>query len=218
MYISNYLINRPFRSLGLVTFAALLFYIFFTILDPAAARLFATYDFNAAIITFFEIVAVFGEPVNLIALALIYLIGYLLFSRYYAAPSASGRLAWISGTLLFATTLTLLLKFVFGRYRPELFLETGLYGFGFWGTESSHQSFPSGHASITSVLWFGCYYFFRDARLLWITGIFVIFVASGRLILGAHYPSDVLFGLLLAYLSTSIVYSLFSRSANNHGQ
>lgn len=209
MNFTNILNNRPYRLPGLLLLAALLFYLFFTAIDPAVSRLIASHDFNAVTITFFEIIAALGEPVNLIALALIYFTGYLISIRFHAAPVVASRLARISGSLLLAATLTLLLKFVFGRYRPELFLESGLYGFGFWGLESSHQSFPSGHATISSVLWFGCYYFLRNSRLLWILGIFVAFVAFGRLILGVHYPSDVLFGLLLAYFSTFMVYTLF---------
>ncbi len=95
-----------------------------------------------------------------------------------------------------------LLKDIFGRPRPELFmLETPF-------ARPVSASFPSGHATASMVLYLVLAYLL--ARLggrgafRWIViavaGILIILIGLSRMYLGVHYPSDVLAGYMFGFV------------------
>lgn len=106
-----------------------------------------------------------------------------------------------------------LLKVLFGRVRPKLLFAAGQYGFGWFGTQADHWSFPSGHsataAALATALW-----------CLWPRGValyigFAATVALSRVVTGAHYPSDVMMGAFIGYLTTRYIAAAFvSRRAS----
>jgi len=72
-----------------------------------------------------------------------------------------------------------------------------------WGVRSHDPSFPSDHASAAFAIAFAILLF--DT---WVGAIFLAaaaLVASGRVVVGAHYPSDVLGGMLVAFGSALFV-------------
>lgn len=90
--------------------------------------------------------------------------------------------------------LTKLLKYYYGRERPSIDETIDAIGY----------SFPSGH-SMGSLIFYGflSYFIFRSdirKKLKWaalfICGVFIIFIGTSRVYLGAHYPSDVIAGYL----------------------
>jgi membrane-associated phospholipid phosphatase len=68
--------------------------------------------------------------------------------------------------------------------------------------ESEKQSFPSGH--VTFLLFFGLIFAFYFSQFFWIiSSIFIvldIIMAISRLILGVHFPIDVIFGFVFGFL------------------
>ena len=68
--------------------------------------------------------------------------------------------------------------------------------------ESEKQSFPSGH--VTFLLFFGFIFAFHFYEFFWIIlSIFIaldIIMAFSRLIVGVHYPIDVIFGFIFGVL------------------
>src|SRR5881396_1949381 len=64
-----------------------------------------------------------------------------------------------------------------------------------WGSRSHDPSFPSDHASAAFAIAFAVLLFDRLAGALFLTAAVV--VGFGRIVIGAHYPADVLAGALV---------------------
>jgi membrane-associated phospholipid phosphatase len=105
-----------------------------------------------------------------------------------------------------------LIKAVAGRFRPKLFFLDQHYGFDLWHRASDYTSFPSGHtavifavATVVSLVW---------RRLAWPAFAVAALVGLSRVLVGAHWPSDVLAGAWLGVAWTLWVRHLFvSRGA-----
>lgn len=136
-------------------------------------------------------------------------IAVLLFLKQHRRAAA-----YVVGVVVVTTVLTQVVKFVVDRDRPDRFLPAEQFGGG---------SYPSGHvsasASICGVLLVIVVMLVRRAGLRhligWLLGLEVLVVAADRLLLGRHYPSDVVGGALLAVgvvLLGLVVYSPLPRS------
>ncbi|MDE6273665.1 MAG: phosphatase PAP2 family protein [Clostridiales bacterium] len=67
------------------------------------------------------------------------------------------------------------------------------------------ESFPSGHSQSLSSLLFSYGLEKKQKKTYLLCGLFCVLVALSRLYLGVHYPTDVLTGLCLGFLSALIV-------------
>ena len=96
-----------------------------------------------------------------------------------------------------------LTKMILGRVRPSLFLEEGFYGFHFFKISYDYNSFPSGHATtiatVCTVFWL------MNHRLgpLWV--LIAAAVGATRVILEAHFMSDVFMGFLTGITVTLLL-------------
>ena len=111
----------------------------------------------------------------------------LLFNRTAAAWYA---FIAIGGSGLIAT----LLKQTIGRARPRHFAEYGAFHFDSWTMDAGFASFPSGHATTVGALCFCIAILFPRLRLA--TIVTALYFGFSRSVVGAHYPSDVVAGLL----------------------
>lgn len=69
-------------------------------------------------------------------------------------------------------------------------------------------SFPSGHSANSAATYFGTAFVYRDKQKKWLIAIAVVLplmVALSRTYLGAHYPTDVICGLLMGTASVLFV-------------
>lgn len=102
-----------------------------------------------------------------------------------------------------------LIKFVVGRYRPVMFLNENLYGFRFFSLGYAYNSFPSGHANTITALLLSLYLVFKGPGTAYI--LVAVPVIMSRVIIGAHFLSDALFGTYLAVLTTFILRAAFEK-------
>jgi len=72
-----------------------------------------------------------------------------------------------------------------------------------WGARSHDPSFPSDHASAAFAIAFTILLFDQFVGSIFLVAAIV--VAGGRVVVGAHYPSDVLAGLLVGFGSAVFV-------------
>jgi membrane-associated phospholipid phosphatase len=94
-----------------------------------------------------------------------------------------------------ASALVHLLKFLIGRARPELFADLGAYTLTPFTGDNLFESFPSGHSAAVGSF-FGAFSMLMP-RLRPFFLLFALVIGISRVIVGAHYPSDVAAGLLL---------------------
>jgi lipid A 4'-phosphatase len=102
------------------------------------------------------------------------------------------------------------LKGVFGRARPKLLFADGQYGFFFWSAHADYWSFPSGHtanavaiAIALSAIW---------PRFLPLYVVFALLIGLSRIVITAHYLSDVIMGAYVAVVVARYVALVFERS------
>ncbi len=102
------------------------------------------------------------------------------------------------------------LKPVFGRARPPLFLHDGIYGFFWQGPHASYWSFPSGHTVTAAALATALYLLYR--RHLSLLVLFAVLIGLSRVIITEHYLSDVIAGAWLGVGGTLMMWSIFRSS------
>ena len=126
-----------------------------------------------------------------------------------------GRLrqaVWISLFLFLAIALSgllvVFLKIIFGRYRPVMLFESGKYGFTFFQlTQARKLSFPSGHTDTIFAFMTALSLLIPRHRIPFFC--LAIVVAASRVLIGAHYPSDVVMGGYLGIVTTLYLKGIF---------
>ena len=101
-----------------------------------------------------------------------------------------------------------LLKRLIGRGRPELFDSVGTLGFHPVLNGYLNQSFPSGHTTtaFAAAMVLG----FLAPRWFGLGLLYAIAIGLSRLVLDAHYPTDVLGGAVLGTLGAYAVRNYFA--------
>src|SRR5260370_27915762 len=91
-----------------------------------------------------------------------------------------------------------LLKVIVGRPRPKLFFSAGNYEFSWIGLSADHWSFPSGHAATAAAFATALWCLWPQPVLFYVIG--AALVAISRVVMGAHYLSDVVMGAFIGLL------------------
>jgi membrane-associated phospholipid phosphatase len=86
-------------------------------------------------------------------------------------------------------------KTLFGRARPPLFFEDGIYGFFPMAEGDMHRSFPSGHSLRIFSAMTALGFVLPKLRVPALA--FAVVVGASRVVALRHYPSDVLFGAFI---------------------
>jgi len=155
----------------------------------------------------FSIITQFGQSYGyLILSALAFVICYFIVPRRRAY---AWRAAFIFANVAASGIAVDLVKVVVGRARPKLWFSEQLYGFTWFGSGSDHWSFPSGHAATATALALSLTALWPRWWPLWWLGALLIF--ASRLFLGAHYPSDLLGGFYVAFMTFWGVKTIFDR-------
>lgn len=117
---------------------------------------------------------------------------------------------WMAGYLLFSIGAIIIsglfvniIKVLIGRARPRMYFGEGITGIYPPGLNSDFQSFPSGHASTVVALATALALFFPR----WKIRIFTIGVilALTRVVVNAHYLSDVIVSSVITLFITSLL-------------
>ena len=77
-------------------------------------------------------------------------------------------------------------------------------------------SFPSGHTQTFATWSNGFAFKIKNKKLLCITVVFSVLVGFSRIYLGAHYPTDVIFSLVLGLIFAYFGNMLYDKVQNKH--
>jgi lipid A 4'-phosphatase len=128
--------------------------------------------------------------------------------RSAAMRAAATVPAFLFAAIAAAGLVADLLKIVVGRTRPKLLFASDAYDFTWFGWRADHWSFPSGHAATAAALMLALWWLWP--RYWPVYAIVTIGVAAGRVVIGAHYLSDVLMGIAIGAAATWGVAALFA--------
>jgi membrane-associated phospholipid phosphatase len=128
----------------------------------------------------------------------------VIVALYVFATEKNGlkKVIYITVVILLCVEITnIIFKPLFSVIRP--FVTLGYTPLGFEKT----MSFPSTHATLVGALFISVY--FSVSKHRWFTilvGVLCLGVAVSRIMLGLHYPSDVLAGLVWGSIAAYIGY------------
>ncbi|GIK97345.1 MAG: phosphatase PAP2 family protein [Alphaproteobacteria bacterium] len=106
----------------------------------------------------------------------------------------------VTGFVFLAVALsgiaTNVLKFAIGRARPKLLDEAGIYGLSPFSLDHAYQSLPSGHTTTLFAVAAALACLAPRWRIAFYT--LALLLAASRTAVGAHYPSDLVAGAMVA--------------------
>jgi undecaprenyl-diphosphatase len=99
-----------------------------------------------------------------------------------------------------------ILKFLIQRERPFKTLSYILKL-----SEGGGYSFPSGHTTEAFAVAFALIFFTSDKYISYLVLIWAMLVAYSRIVLGVHFPSDILVAIMIALFTTLSTKFLFNK-------
>lgn len=117
----------------------------------------------------------------------------------------AGAMIWTYAAFVFYSValsglLVVILKWSIGRARPKLYEVAGPVEFSLFAFNSTYTSFPSGHSTTVAAFALALALIFPAWR--WLIAAVAFWAAFSRVMVGAHYPSDVAAGLVLGAATT----------------
>jgi membrane-associated phospholipid phosphatase len=116
-------------------------------------------------------------------------------------------LAFIFTCVTLAGLVTDALKPLIGRARPVLLDREDFYGFLPLSVHANYNSFPSGHTTTAFALAFALTALWPRSRSWMIA--FAVAIALSRVMVNAHYVSDVFAGAAVGWLTGMLVQKMF---------
>ena len=208
--------NVRTKNILLISAAALGFLLFETVLFLYVDRPLAAYtrelDGSAhSVIDFFRAITDFGKSKWYLVscgLAAIFC-GFLVRGKdvrpVYRRLSAyvGARAFFLFATIALSGILADIVKPLAGRARPKLWLDNQIYGFDPFNAQGYiWNGMPSGHTTTAFALAFSLSVFYPRLRVLWFA--FALLLAASRVMVDAHYLSDVCAGALLGWLTVHL--------------
>ncbi len=151
---------------------------------------------NAILLNFTKFITSLGDGKTCIIL-------FVPFGIYFYYNNLKKEFIFLLITILLTYMLNELIKHIVLRKRPIEFFVINMGGF----------SYPSGHSMNISAFYLTLRYLLADKIKSKIINIFIyiliLSIAISRVILGVHWPTDVILGLILGYFCYNLAKFLY---------
>ena len=155
--------------------------------------------------TFAEVLTEMGDSkYSLVVTFLMFLYFRFKQQRVYAARAI---FVWLSVAI--SGILVNIIKIIFARPRPKVLFSDNLYGFEYFKFGQS-WSFPSGHSATALSLGLSLVFLFPKYKKEFL--LVAIMISFSRVVLCAHFLSDVLIGGLFGALTVVVLERYFSNN------
>ncbi|OOG64696.1 phosphatidic acid phosphatase [Sinorhizobium sp. A49] len=206
--------NRPLASTGWILVTTLVLVLAFIPFDPVLST--RAQALPETIVAFNRMITDFGTFGWMIYLSgLVLAVAFILRRAVRQAPlqrrvrTVRNLAAYFFLTIGTASVLVHALKFLIGRARPELLVDLGAYSLTPFTGDNLFESFPSGHSTAAGAF-FGVFAILLPKLRSFFFALALV-IGISRVIVGAHYPSDVAAGLLLGLWTSLMVAFLFAK-------
>lgn len=208
-------VNRCLRRSAILALLAAVVVMALLMLGPDRALSTALRSADDAVIDIFRVLTLSGES-RWWLIATGGGAAFLFAARYrYSDDSRAELYTWAAWALVFVFAAVALggisvnvIKVIVGRARPKLLMQDDFYGFHPFTAKADFHSFPSGHANTLIALAVAVGFLLPRWRVaLWVVGAFL---ASSRVMVNAHFLSDVIGGSLWAILLTAWLRARFA--------
>lgn len=151
------------------------------------------------------ITALGESSVYLLALPLL----ALFFRTLHRSKQNELRIWFLWRMLLVTCSVTVILKYLLGRARPELLFHKDAFGFFGFHFKNHYHSFPSGHTTLVMTLILGLAWTYpRFQGLAIVIGAVIL---ASRVLLTQHYLSDILGTIVLVIVEFHLLSLIVQR-------
>jgi undecaprenyl-diphosphatase len=118
------------------------------------------------------------------------------------------RLSFVFGAIALPGLFVVILKYLIGRARPFVEPDGGSFSWAPFGWNAEYASIPSGHGTTAFAAAIAIGAVWPRARaVMW---IYAVLIAASRVVLTAHYPSDVLASAVVGIVGALLVRHTFA--------
>ena len=178
----------------------------FLFFDYSISKFF--YNINLQTKSLFETLTHFGDSLYFfVPSILIWAVIKIIQNKNKIILTISDISIFIFFNILFSGIAVQIFKHILGRPRPPLFHSNNLSTIDIFNFDSRWHSFPSGHTATIFEFIFCLIFLFPKIKNILIT--IAVVIASTRVIVGAHYVSDIFGGALVAYITSILLREKF---------
>ena len=160
----------------------------------------ASRTIDMQIVSVFQVITFLGDAIcYLVPTAVL----FLLFHYAWKKELLARWCLFVFSAVAVSGLTTAAFKWLTGRWRPKVHLQDQLYGFDFFGVGYEATSFPSGHATTIWAFCIAMTALFPRYRLAWY--VLAILVSISRVIVGAHYFSDIIAGAYIGVITVLLI-------------
>ncbi len=147
--------------------------------------------------------------ISVIGFGVVYLNNRLEFIKIEKQKNISNFFVSSFFYILVVGVVTQVLKHIVGRPRPNHTNFEDTFGFNFFTFDSSFHSFPSGHSSTIFIICFILVATFP--KLKYFFYFLASVVALSRVVVGAHFFTDIVAGAILALISFKFINTILEK-------
>lgn len=143
---------------------------------------------------------------------LVGIIGF--YYKNQAQPERAYPRLLFAGSLVLALAICFVIKVVLARYRPVEYFTHGFYGFHGLSFKHPFNSLPSGHATAAFAGLMAIARLIKKPIFTVACILIAVAIAASRLVIDAHYLTDVILGGYIGFLSVCWVEALLQTIFN----